>query len=131
MSKLRLISAAVLAASLAIGTSVALAGTKPVEIGDNWFAKDTESTQTVKIYVNSRIKWKWVGFEEHNVRLKSAPDDVTRSKFNISSRIEGSRRSKKFTVRGTYKFYCSIHDDKWGEGYEAQRVTVKVRRRPS
>jgi plastocyanin len=128
LSKLRLITAALLAASLAVGTSIAFAGTKTVKIGDNWFKKDTESTQTVKINVGSRIKWKWVGSDEHDVRLHSAPSGVKKSNFKAGERSEGTKRTRKFTVPGTYKFYCSIHDDKWGEGgYDAQRLTVKVK----
>ena len=121
MSKLRLITAALMAASLAVGTTVAFAGTKTIKIGDNWFVSPTKNNTTVKISKNSRIKWKWSGSDEHNVRLKSAPSGVTKSKFTISERSTGTKRTSKLTKPGLYKFICSIHD------YDNQIVKVRVK----
>ncbi len=121
MSKLRLITAALVVALLAVGTTVAYAGTKTIKIGDNWFVSPTKNNTTVKISEGSRIKWKWSGFDEHNVRLKSAPSGVKKSKFKISERSTGTRTTSKLTKPGLYKFICSIHD------YDNQVVKVRVK----
>jgi plastocyanin len=121
LSKLRLISAVLVAASLAVGTTAAFAGTKTIKIGDNWFISSSKNGTTVKVSKNAKIKWDFTGDEAHEVKLKSAPDGVTKSKFKVSERTSGTKTSPKLTRVGTYKFYCPIHD------YDSQKVTVKVK----
>jgi plastocyanin len=121
LSKLRLMLAAVVVASLAVGSTAAIAGTKTIKIGDNWFVSSTSSNPAVKISKGSKVKWTWTGFEDHNVRLKSAPSGVKKSRFTISERSGGSKTSPRFTKSGTYRFICEIHD------YDNQKVTVKVK----
>lgn len=121
MSKLRMIVAALMAASLAVGVSTAFAGTKTIKIGDNWFVSASKNDTTVTVTKGSRIKWKFTGDEGHEVRLKSAPSGIKKSKFKVGERSSGSRSSPELTKPGTYKFYCPIHD------YDNQKITVKVK----
>jgi plastocyanin len=122
LSKLRLFLAAIVAASLAVGATAALAGTKTVKIGDDWFVSSTKSNPSVTISKGSKVKFKWTGEDTHNVTLKSAPSGVTKSKFKIDDRSSGSKSTPTFTRAGTYKFVCTIHEA------EGQKVTVKVKK---
>ena len=63
-------------------------------------------TKTIGIKKGSSVKWSWGG--NHNVVSGSSV---------LSNR---SGFSKKFSRKGTFTFYCSIH------GKSVQRVTVKV-----
>jgi plastocyanin len=116
-------SAAVVAASLAVGANAAFAGTKSVKIGDDWFVKsDQTTTPVVKISKNSKVKFTWSGVDTHNVTLKSAPSGVTKSKFTFDDRSTGTKTTPKFSKPGTYKFVCTIHE------VDGQKLTVKVKK---
>jgi plastocyanin len=120
LSKLRLMSAAVVAASLAVGSTAAFAASKTIKIGDNWFVSSSKNATTVKVAKGAKITWKFTGEEGHEVRLKSAPAGVKKGTFKVGERTSGTKTSPKLTKVGTYKFYCPIHE------YDNQRITVKV-----
>jgi len=119
MSKIWTMIAA-LAALLAVAATVSAASTTTIKIGDNWFVSSSKNGTVVKLSKGSRIKWHWTGESGHEVRLKSAPSGVSKSRFKISERDSGTRTSPVLTKPGTYKFICPIHD------YDNQGVTVKV-----
>ena len=57
----------------------ALAATKTVKIGDNYFVRDS-GTPTVTVKKNDTVKWKFQGDSPHNVTVTSGP-----SKFKSSN----------------------------------------------
>jgi plastocyanin len=82
----------------AFGTATALAGTSTVKVKDNFF-----SVKKLSISRGSSVTWQWSASLKHNVKVKSGP-----VKFGSRTQLHGSY-SHRFTVRGTYKLYCSLH----------------------
>jgi plastocyanin len=80
----------------------ALAGTKTVKVGDDWFGADG-TRPTVTINKGSSIKWKWVGDAAHNVFVVSGP-----VKFHSKTKAKGTY-THKFGKKGTYSIVCTIH----------------------
>lgn len=102
MKKLLMLSA-VAALVIAVVAVPALAATKSVKVGDDYFvAKGKIPTVTVK--AGSTVKWNWTGKAPHDVRVTKGP--VTFSSGN--AKVKGSY-SKKVTKKGTYKIVCTIH----------------------
>src|SRR4051794_40145273 len=79
----------------------ALAAGRTISVGDNFFVKRASHTATVK--KGTRVTFKWVGHQTHNVRVTKGP-----VKFKSSFKSSGtfSRTMKK---RGTYKLICDVH----------------------
>jgi plastocyanin len=100
-----LVAVAIVAAALAIP---ALAATKTITIGDNFFrpASATVSKGTT-------VKWVWKGKLAHNVTVKKGP-----VKFHSSTKPKGTF-SKVLTRKGTYTIVCTIHP--------GMQMTLKVR----
>ena len=98
------------------GTSAApaLAATKRVAVGDNYFVRDDE-VPTVTVAKNTRVKWVWRGDSAHNVKVASGP--VT---FGSSTKRAGSY-VKKVKRTGTYRIVCTVH------GPDDQRMKLVVR----
>lgn len=87
---------------------------KTVKIGDNFYAP-TKLT----VNRNSTITWKWpseIG-DSHDVALDRGPKGFK----TFESDIAGSSFSykKKLTKPGTYKIYCTLHEE--------MTMTIKVR----
>jgi plastocyanin len=88
--------------------AVALAGTKSVGMGDNYFFAGT-----VKIKKGSRIHWHWSGTENtHNVVSKKGV------KFHSKTGHSGSF-TFTFKKRGTFTIICTKHPS-------VMRMKVKV-----
>jgi len=100
----------VAAAALAVP---ALAGTKSVKIGDNYFVRPANNA-TVSISKGSTVKWVWRGHAPHNVVKRSGPGGRIQSPVKTSGSF-----SHRFTRGGTYKFVCTIHSN--------MKLIVKVR----
>jgi plastocyanin len=107
-----LVAVPVTAASVAIP---ALAATKSVKVGDDWFVKKT-GVPTVTAKVGDTVKWNFVGKKPHNVTVTSGP-----VKFKSPTKSSGSF-SKKVAKPGTYKIICTIH------GAKDQSMVLKVKR---
>jgi plastocyanin len=107
-----LILAAVPALTAAIAIP-ALAATKSVEVGDNYFVRDS-GTPTVTVKKNTSVRWKWEGRNPHNVTVTSGP-----VKFHSSTKKSGTF-TKKLTRTGTYRIICTIHD--------GMKMTLKVKK---
>src|SRR5262245_33472409 len=90
------------AAALAVP---ALAGTKSVKIGDNYFVRPANNA-TVSISKGSSLKFLWRGHAPHNVVKRSGPGGA----FHSPVRTSGSY-THKFTRGGTYKLVCTIHSN--------------------
>ena len=110
---LALVLAGVLtAAALAIP---ALAATRSVRIGDNYFVR-SHGVPTVIVRRGTVVRWAWKGRSIHNVTVVRGP-----VKFRSPTKRHGV-----FSVRvsrlGTYKIICTIH------GASDQSMVLKVRR---
>ncbi len=82
----------------------ALAATRTVKVGDNWFVRDSDGTPTVTVKKNDTVKWRFVGDSPHNVTVTSGP-----VKFKSKNMDSGSY-SKKVKRAGLYRIICTIHD---------------------
>ncbi len=95
----------VLVAVPALGAAVAipaLAATKSVKVGDNYFVRSS-GVPTVTVKKNDTVRWNFIGDRPHNVAVKSGP-----VKFKSSNKTSGTY-SRKVTRTGTYTLYCTIH----------------------
>src|SRR5437667_10516452 len=70
---LRLLGLAPLVVALAFAVPALAARVKVVNVGDDYFVKDTSHTNTVHVAKGRTVRWKWVGMEDHNVTVKSGP----------------------------------------------------------
>ncbi|HVL96715.1 MAG TPA: plastocyanin/azurin family copper-binding protein [Solirubrobacteraceae bacterium] len=101
---------ALLAGALA---ATALAATKTVKVGDDWFVRPGKPT-SVSVTKNTTVVWKWVGDKPHNVTVTKGP-----VKFRSTTKASGTYR-KKVTRAGTYTLVCTVHGSK-------QKMTLRVR----
>jgi plastocyanin len=99
MKKLLAASATLaLAATLAVP---ALAGTRSIKVGDDWYGSKN-SKPTVSVKKGTTVKWVWVGSSAHNVKGKGPQNFISRT-------IVSGSYKRKMTARGTYKILCTIH----------------------
>ena len=80
----------------------ALAATKTVKIGDNWFVKP-RGVPTVSIQQGDKVRWQWRGDSLHNVKVSSGP-----ARFGSPSKTSGSY-TRGFAKTGTYTLICTVH----------------------
>jgi plastocyanin len=107
-----LLTVAVTTAAAAVAVP-ALAATKTVKVGDNYFVRSS-GVPTVTVKKNTTVKWNWAGKRPHNVTVKSGP-----VKFTSKTQESGSF-SKKVTKVGTYTIICTIH----GQGDQSMKLKV-------
>ncbi len=113
MTRQLLPHAAVLAAVLVLCTT-ALAATRTVRVGDNYFIRD-RGVPRLSVDRGDRVEWRFVGADPHNVRAIRGP-----ARFKSPTRVRGSF-ARKMTRSGTYTIICDIH------GARDQRMTLVVR----
>lgn len=101
-------------ALFAVIAATALAATKTVKVGDNWFVR-TSGTPTVTVRAGDTVKWSWVGDSTHDVKVTKGP-----VKFRSPLKSSGTYR-KKMTRKGTYTIVCTIH----GKEDQAMKLVVK------
>jgi plastocyanin len=106
-----LLAAALVAALLAVAGTQAIAATKKVKVGDNYFVHRGKPS-TVSVHRGAKVTWRFAGASTHNVTVVRGPQ-----KFRSGNRSHGTF-AHKFTKRGTYKIVCTIHS--------GMRMTVKV-----
>jgi plastocyanin len=90
-------------ATLAIAVPALAAGVKTVKVGDDFFVKNSNHTPTVHVAKGRTVRWKWVGFQDHNVTVIGGP-----VKFHSRTMSSGTY-TKKLTKPGTYLIECTIH----------------------
>jgi plastocyanin len=73
----------------------ALAATKKVTVGDNFF-----STSKVTVHKGTKVTWRWTGRNTHNVTSKGH--------FHSPTKTSGTY-SKTFKSKGTFTVICTIH----------------------
>ena len=98
----KLIVAMLIAAASALLATQALAATRSVKIGDDYFVRKG-SVATVTVKKGTKVTWRWTGKNLHNVTVKKGP-----AKFRSSYKSSGSF-SKTLRSTGTYTIVCSIH----------------------
>jgi plastocyanin len=109
MKKLLVLAAVVaIAAALAVP---ALAATKSIKIGDDYFVR-SGSAPVVTVSKGTTVTWVWRGKVAHNLGA-TGPQH-----FSTSAKVRGSFKHK-MTRRGTYRIFCSIHP--------GMQMTLKVR----
>ena len=94
--------------------ATALAATKTVKVGDNWFVRSS-GVPTVTVKKGDTVKWTWVGDSSHNVIVQKGP-----VKFASPIKSSGSFK-RKMTRRGTYVLFCSLH----GKADQSMMLVVK------
>jgi plastocyanin len=110
----KLIAVALAAGCLGILASVAMAATRSIKVGDNYYVRP-HGVPTVTVSKGSKVKWRFGTGTPHTVTVKSGP-----AKFNSGVKTSGTF-TKKLTKRGTYVVYCTIH------GFRDQRMKLVVK----
>jgi plastocyanin len=100
--------------SLGVAVPAALAATKSVKVGDDFFVRSS-GVPTVTVKKGTTVKWNFAGDSPHNVTVSKGP-----VKFKSKTMSSGTY-SKKVTKAGTYKIYCTIH------GAANQSMVLKVK----
>ena len=80
----------------------ALAATRTVKIGDDYFVRKG-SVPTVTVSKGTKVTWRWTGRDMHNVAVTRGP-----VKFRSSFKTSGTY-SKTLRTAGTYTIVCTIH----------------------
>jgi plastocyanin len=106
-----LLLAGLITALIAVAGTQALAATKAVTVGNNFFVHKGRPS-TVSVGRGTRLTWRWSKRALHNVTVVSGPQ-----RFRSGNRRRGTF-SHTFTKSGTYKIVCTIH--------AGMRMTVKV-----
>jgi plastocyanin len=104
----------VVAAMLGPAVTPAVAATRSVKIGDNYFVRDG-GRPTVTVTAGDTVRWVWTGKMLHNVIVLRGP-----TMFHSPFKRKGEYR-RTLDERGTYIVYCSVH------GYPDQWMKLVVR----
>ena len=110
----KLIVMALVAGCLGVLASVAMAATRSVKVGDDYYVRPS-GVPKITVSKGTKVKWRFGTGTPHTVTVKSGP-----TKFNSGVHSSGSY-SKKLTKRGTYVIYCTIH------GFSDQRMKLVVK----
>jgi plastocyanin len=92
----------------------ALAATRAVRVGDNFFVRE-RGVPTVTVRRGDTVSWRFAGRSSHNVVATRGPQ-----RFSSPVRSSGTFR-RRMTRRGTYTIVCTIH------GERDQRMVLRVR----
>lgn len=102
------------AAIVAVLAVPALAATKKVTVGDDYFVNKS-GNHRVTIDKGDKVKWVWrsANKHKHNAYQTEGPGH-----FHTPTHRKTGSFSHKFTKTGTYRFICT---------YETMKLTVKVK----
>ena len=107
----KLIVLAITACALAVLAAGALAATKSVRVGDNYFVRPS-GVPTVTVSKGTTVRFNFSGADSpHTVSRLRGPSFKTCS----------STCKRTLRKRGTYRLYCAIH----GAGDQSMRLVVK------
>ena len=98
----KLLVAMLIAAASAVLATQALAATRSVKVGDDYFVRKG-SVPTVTVKKGTKVTWRWAGKDMHNVAVAKGP-----VKFRSSYKTSGTY-SKTLRSAGAYTIVCSIH----------------------
>jgi plastocyanin len=110
----KLIVIALVAGGLGALASVAMAATRSVKVGDDYYVR-AKGVPTVTVSKGTTVKWSFRGSNPHTVTVSKGP-----RRFDSGVKTSGSY-SKKVTKRGTYTIYCTIH----GASDQKMKLVVK------
>jgi plastocyanin len=98
----KLLVGSAIAALSAVLAVPALAATRSVKVGDDYFVRKG-SVPTVTVKKGTRVIWRFSGRDMHNVAVTKGP-----VKFRSSFKTSGTY-SKTVRSAGTYTIVCTIH----------------------
>ena len=112
---MRKVTASLVVAGL-LGPAVtpAVAATKNVAIGDNYFVR-ASGVPTVTVNKGTKVRWVWRGKSLHNVKVTKGP-----AKFGSPSQTSGSF-TKRVKKSGTYRIICTVH----GASDQSMKLVVR------
>ena len=117
MNRTSLITAALAGILGVLGAAgIASGATKTMYVGDDFFSRSSSTITAPKITVrkNDIVRWRWVGEDLHNVRVKIG------TKTYVSEYQAEGTYSKRFRRAGTYTAVCDLHQN-------VMRMKVTVR----
>jgi plastocyanin len=94
----RLLTLAPVVVAAAAMAVPALAATKTVTVGDNFFRPTR-----VTVPAGTKVVWNWTGRNPHNVTVTSGP-----KKFHSKTQTSGTYSAIPHT-KGTYSIVCTVH----------------------
>jgi plastocyanin len=98
----KLLAALLVTALSAVLATQALAATRTVKVGDDYFVRKG-SVPTVTVSKGTKVTWRFSGRDIHNVAVTKGP-----VKFRSSFKSSGTY-SKTLRTAGTYTIVCTIH----------------------
>ena len=98
----KLLAALLVTALSAVLATQALAATRTVKVGDDYFVRKG-SVPTVTVTKGTKVTWRWAGKDMHNVAVTKGP-----VKFRSSFKSSGTY-SKTVRTAGSYTIVCTIH----------------------
>ena len=98
----KLLVAMLVAAVPAVLAAQALAATRSVKVGDDYFVRKG-SVPTVTVKKGTKVTWRWRGHDTHNLAVTKGP-----ARFQSSFKSSGTF-SKRMRKVGTYTIVCTIH----------------------
>ena len=98
----KLLAALLVTALSAVLATQALAATRTVKVGDDYFVRKG-SVPTVTVTKGTKVTWRFAGKDMHNVAVTKGP-----VKFRSSFKSSGTY-SKTVRTAGTYTIVCTIH----------------------
>ena len=110
----KLIVIAVAACALAVLAATAIAATKSVKVGDDYYVRPS-GVPKVTVTKGTTVRWRFVGDAPHSVTVSKGP-----VKFNSGVQDSGTLQ-KKMRKRGTYTIYCMVH----GASNQKMKLVVK------
>ena len=105
----------VAAALMGVLAAVALADTKAVKVGDNYYVRSS-GVPTVSVKKGDRLKFNFRGNDPHNAKGVG----INLGASCRETRDSGSCTTRRLKTRGTFTIYCEVH------GKSDQRMKVKV-----
>ena len=109
----KLLLSLVVVAAVGAAAAQALAATRSVKIGDNFFVG--RHSHTITVHKGARVRWRNSGSPMHNVLVTRGPVHFRSNGYLF----HGDTFSHRFKRAGTYKIVCTVHS--------GMRMTVKVR----
>jgi plastocyanin len=112
---LRKVTASLVVAGL-LGPAVtpAVAATKNVTVGDNYFVRDG-GVPTLTVNKGTKVRWVWKGKSSHNVKVAKGP-----ARFGSATLRSGSF-TKRVKKKGTYTLVCTVH----GASDQSMKLVVR------
>ena len=110
----KLIVVAISACALAVLAAGAMAATKSIKVGDDYYVR-ASGVPKVTVSKGTTVRWRFAGDNPHSVTVSKGP-----VRFNSGLKTSGTY-SKKLRKRGTYTIYCTIH----GASDQKMKLVVK------